>query len=311
MSAKPQKRARPAQLVLLLGQRLGLLVGDHLQAVLDRAQEAIGRIELGACPGGDPASLLQALQGDERLGNAQLRLATAGNQLLGLHEEFDLANAATADLDVVPGDADGTEAAEGMDLPLHGVDVGDGREIQVLAPDIGREVLQDGAACGDVAGDGPRLDEGGALPVLADALVVDERRAGRDGKRGGTGVGPEPQVGAEHVAIAGALGQQAHEIAGDAHEERLGLEAGAQADAREVVEDDEVDVGGVVELEGAVFAHAEHDVAGRVLGQPVAGPGGLAEEEADRRRYCRVGGFRRGGGLRSSPARRRPDRKVR
>ena len=99
-------------------------------------------------------------------------------------------------------------------------------------------------------------------------------------KRRGAGVGPQPQVRAEHVAVAGALVQQAHEIAGDAHEEGLHLEAGAQADAGEVVEDDEVDVGGVVELEGAVLAHAEHDVAVGLVGQPLAGLGGLAEEEA-------------------------------
>ena len=41
-SAKPQKRASAGELVGIVGQRLGLLVGDHLQAMLDRAQEAIG-----------------------------------------------------------------------------------------------------------------------------------------------------------------------------------------------------------------------------------------------------------------------------
>ena len=111
-------------------------------------------------------------------------------------------------------------------------------------------------------------------------------------ERRGAGIGPQPQIGAEHVAVAGALAEQAHEIAGDAHEEGLRLEAGAQADAGEVVEDDEIDVGGVVELEGAVLAHAEHDVAGGLVGQPVAGLGGLAEEEADGRRHRRVGGLR-------------------
>ena len=101
---------------------------------------------------------------------------------------------------------------------------------------------------------------------------------------------------AEHVAVAGALAEQADEIAGDAHEDGLRFEAGAQADAGEVVEDDEIDVGGVVELEGAVLAHAEHDVAGGLVGEPIAGLGGLAEEEAHRRRDSRVGGFRQAAG---------------
>ncbi len=77
----------------------------------------------------------------QRVRHAQLRLASAGDQLLGLHEELDLADAAAADLDVVAGHADGAEAAKGMDLALHGVDVGDGREVEVLAPDVGGEAL--------------------------------------------------------------------------------------------------------------------------------------------------------------------------
>ena len=161
----------------------------------------------------------------ERVGDAQLRLAAAGDQLLGLHEELDLADAAAADLDVVAGHRDGAEAVEGVDLPLHGVDVGDGREVQVLAPDVGRKLVQDGAARGDVAGHGPGLDEGGALPVLAEALVVVERGLGGERERRGAGIGPQAQIGAEHVAVAGALGEQAHEIARQAHEEGLHLEA--------------------------------------------------------------------------------------
>ena len=78
---------------------------------------------------------------------------------------------------------------------------------------------------------GARLDEGGALPVLAEALVVVERGVGRERERRGAGIGAQAQVGAEDVAVAGALVQQAHEIARQAHEERLHLEAGAQADA--------------------------------------------------------------------------------
>ena len=84
--------------------------------------------------------------------DAQLRLAAAGDQLLRLHEELDLANAAAAELDVVAGDRDLAEAAEGVDLPLHGVDVGDGGEVEVLAPDERRQLVQERLAGRDVAG---------------------------------------------------------------------------------------------------------------------------------------------------------------
>ena len=46
-------------------------------------------------------------------------MAAAGDQLLGLHEEFDLADAAAAELDVVALDRDLVVAAVGVDLPLH------------------------------------------------------------------------------------------------------------------------------------------------------------------------------------------------
>ena len=95
---------------------------------------------------------LEALQRHQRLADAQLGLASAGDQLLRLHEELDLADAAAADLDVVAGHADLAEAAEGMDLPLHGVNVGDSREVEILAPDERREVGQHGLPCLQIAG---------------------------------------------------------------------------------------------------------------------------------------------------------------
>ena len=61
----------------------------------------------------------------------------------------------------------------GVDLPLHRVDVGDRRVVEIFAPDEGREARRRSVlAGGDVAGAGPRLDQRGAFPVLPDALVV-------------------------------------------------------------------------------------------------------------------------------------------
>ena len=65
-------------------------------------------------------------------------MAAAGDELLGLHEELDLADAAAAELDVVALDRDLAMAAIGVDLPLHAVDVGDGGEVEIFAPDEGR-----------------------------------------------------------------------------------------------------------------------------------------------------------------------------
>ncbi len=112
-----------------------LLVGHHLQPVLDHPQKAVGGVEVGVRLRVDPVAVRQRLERHQRLALAQLRMPAAGNQLLGLHEEFDLADAATAELDVVALDRDVVVTAIGVDLPLHRVDVGDRRKVEVLAPD--------------------------------------------------------------------------------------------------------------------------------------------------------------------------------
>ena len=122
------------------------------------------------------------------------RIAAAGDQLLGLREELDLADAAAAELDVVALDRDLAVPAIGVDLPLHRVHVGDGGEVEIFAPDEGRQIVEQRLARRDVAGAGARLDHRRALPVLADALVVVERRRGRDRRSGSR---PDPAAAAD------------------------------------------------------------------------------------------------------------------
>ena len=107
----------------------------------------------------DPVALLQTLEGDQRLRGAQFRLPAAGNELLGLCEEFDFTDAAATDFDVVAGDADRAEAAKGMDLSFHSMNVGDGGEVEVFTPDEGRQILHQGGGRGEVACHRARLDQ--------------------------------------------------------------------------------------------------------------------------------------------------------
>ena len=181
---------------------MGLLVGDHLQAMLDRAQEPVGGVEVGARRGVDPAAVGERAQRRQRLAAAQLRMAAAGDELLGLDEELDLADAAAAELDVVAFDRDVAVAAIGVDLPLHLVDVGERGEIEIFAPDEGREVAR---AAPSPAATSPAQTRAlimrGALPVLAAALVIVERRRNRDRDLGRGRIGPQPHVDAKHVAV--------------------------------------------------------------------------------------------------------------
>ena len=204
-------------------------------------------------------------------------IAAAQDQLLGLGEELDLADAAAAELDVVARDLDGAAAAMGVDLALDRMDVVDGREVEMLAPDVGRQVGQEGLADGEVAGDGVRLDHGRALPVLADALVVELGGLHRHGERRRARVGPQPEVGAEDVAVGRGLRHQLHQHARAAHEVPRQLLVAGERRRVAVVEQDEVDVAGIVELAGAELAHAEHG-EGRRLGIAADGELSVARE---------------------------------
>ena len=151
-------------------------------------------------------------------------MPAAGDQLLGLGKKFDLADAAAADLDIVALDRDLALAAKRLHLPLHVMDVGKRREIQMLAPDKGRDVRDQRLAGLGVAGAGPRLDHGRAFPGPPFPLVIMQRRLGRDRDLRRGRIGPQPQIDAKHVAVAGALLQQPRQALRDAHEERLRLD---------------------------------------------------------------------------------------
>src|SRR5271169_1527615 len=111
------------ELARLGGQALRLLVGDHLQAVLEPAQELIGPGQFVGRFRADPTVAFKLGQHVERAGAAHPRASAAEDELLRLYEELDLADSATAELDVVSGHGDFFVAAERVDLTLHRMDV--------------------------------------------------------------------------------------------------------------------------------------------------------------------------------------------
>ena len=150
--------------VALARQALRLLVIDHLETMLDRPQEDIGGAEIGDGFDADPAIGLERVQHEQRLLAAQMRTPPAVNELLGLDEKLDLADAAAAELDVMAFDSDGLMALMGMDLSLHGMDIGDGGVVEIFPPDerpqIGKKVCADF----EIAGDRARLDSAPHAP---------------------------------------------------------------------------------------------------------------------------------------------------
>src|SRR4029079_5324788 len=103
-------------------------------------------------------------------------VAPSGYRLLCLREELDIADAAAAKLDVVPADRDGAVTLIGMHTPLHRVDIGDGRVIEIFAPDERRKLAQELLARHGIARGDARFDQGRALPILAETFVIDQPR---------------------------------------------------------------------------------------------------------------------------------------
>ena len=85
---------------------MGLLIVDHLHAVLDHAQKLICRRHFVGDFRRDPVTLRQGVEDGDRPIAAQMRRPAAGDQLLGLDEELDLANTAAPKFYIMPGDRD-------------------------------------------------------------------------------------------------------------------------------------------------------------------------------------------------------------
>ena len=236
-----------------------LLIAHHLHPVLDIAQEPVGGNQLlGGFPI-DPVGPCQAVQ--HRLGGAQPQFLhpPAGDQLLRLDEELDFPDAAPTKLDIVAFDGDLAMSLMGMDLPLDRMDIGNGRIVEIFAEHERRQFPQEGIPCLEVARHRPRLDERRPLPVLAPAFIIEHRRLDWDGKRRRPGVRTQAQIGPEHVAVAGALLQDADQAAQQTGECLRRVVAGRDQRRLRFIEHHEVDIRRVVQLEGAELSHAEHD----------------------------------------------------
>ena len=128
------------------------------------------------------------------------------------------------------------------------------------------------------------LDERGALPVLADRLVIliGARNRERDRRRGG--VRPQAQVDPQHVAFARSLLHETRQRSRQAREHRPRLRSRRNRGGRRVVEHDQVDVARIVELARAMLAERQHDHAGAILTSGASGSSAKSPARACLRR---------------------------
>ena len=147
-----------------------------------------------------------------------------------------------------------------VDQRLHVPDRLEGAVIQIAPVDERRERVDERRAAVDVAGHRARLDPGVALPLAAVGLVVVLHRGEAGHQRPGIAERPQPRIDAIDEAFRGALRQTLHQRARHALEIAVGVQrALAVGLARRTVAEDQIDIGGEVELAATELAHADDD----------------------------------------------------
>ena len=152
----------------------------------------------------------------------------------------------------------------------------------------------------NVACRGPRLDHGGALPVLPHAFIVVGGGFQGDGNLRGAGVGAQAQVNAKAVAVFRHVLQNRDEALGEPHKEGGGLDAFRHGRCFRIVENDEIDIAGVIQFASAVLAHGEHHIAAMARGivlidtAEFSGARGIEKKPVDRGPQHGIGKAREG-----------------
>ena len=189
---------------------MGLRVVDHLEPVLEAAQETIVVDQLRRGTGIDPAGGCEAAERLAGRADTQLLQPPAPDQLLRLGEKFDLPNPPAAGLDVVPFHRDAPAAPVRVDLALNRVDVLDGCKVEVFPPNERLQLAQKGSTGGTIAGDWTGLDQRSTFPILPDTLIVGERCGNRHGEWCRCRIRAQPEISAKRIAVASVGFQNSH-----------------------------------------------------------------------------------------------------
>ena len=255
----PHSPGEGAELEGAVGQHVGLELVEDLQPVLHRAQVDEGVAEHASALRGEVPALGEPEDGAQRVPLSEPRIVAGVEQLKGLHEELDLADAAHAELHVLPRAAPGLERV--VDRVLHAAHLADDGAVETRSEDEGAHQLEEAIGDRGVAGGVARLDQRLALPQLG--ALGDVRAVGLERQHHGAHppLGPEPEVHAEGVALLGDRLERIHDGAGRLGEVfAVGHAAGFSARRQPVVavDEDQIDVRGVVELAAAQLAHADY-----------------------------------------------------
>ena len=247
--------------------QLCLRIVHHLDAMLDLAMLAVVIGQFARHIGGHPTLDGQFRQPPHGGAVAQIGVTPARDQLPCLGEEFDLADTALTQLQIVPGHLDRTaQPLVGANAQPHVMGILNRGEIQMLAPDKGGQRLQKPLARRDVARTGPRLDIGGALPGPPLRLVIKLRRPHRDADGRDRSIRAQPQICAKDIALGGDVIDQGRHFPRHPDKGRPRLHPVIGGELGLVEKADQVDIRGIIELERPHLAHRQSHHATRAGG---------------------------------------------
>ena len=251
---------------------VGLEIVLHLHSVLDVAQKTVGGRQVAGFALGQELILRHFLQRRKGLRSLQERDATGVEQLGGLGDEFDFADAAAAQLHVAVLFAALDEFL--LDAALHGSDFPKGSFAQRARVAIRLDHFQELGAKRGVTSDAAGFDEHHALPGLAPLGVKVLVAAQAAHQRAGISLRAQAQV----DAVKGAIGRGARDLGderfGQSFEELVVAQRvlGVGLLARRLFEDvafvgvneEHIHVGTIVEFLSAQLAQADHREPGRL-----------------------------------------------
>ncbi len=229
---------------------------QHLQPVLEAAQEAVGVAQLDHRAGRQRTPALECAQRVEQGRGLQAAILAAAHQLQRLHDELDLADTARPELHVA------REIAPlhfAFDEALHFAQRLEHAEIEIAAIDERPHGARLDLDVGVCRGDRARLHPGVALPCAAVAQeIILERRKPRDQ---GSAVTERTQahVDPENESVDRARVEEANQRLTEPREEFLVRNRARAVGVTELGEQEhEIDVGGEIELAATELAHADH-----------------------------------------------------
>ena len=258
----------PLEVVVPGGQHMGLLVVQVLDTVFHLTQKNIGRAQRMGCDLGHEPRFGDTLQGVQGGAGAQLGELPATNHLQKLNGEFDLANAATRQLDIIGalGSARTPLGRVFANLLMQRAQRLEHVVVEVTAKHKGQNHPAHGlgrAIDHRTAGrDHPAFHPRKTLPLSALHQQILLQGIQRDHAGAGVAVGPEGQIHPKNKAVVrGVANQGVHALngAGEVFLARhlVAAFAVAQRFPVFVVHINQVNVTGHIQLTGAQLAHAE------------------------------------------------------